>query len=77
MKAILINYSTNPTSLLLHGNVEQIPSVGGGNRQFRCKDCGHSWTEHIQSAQILSEDQEKHFEEYYGHCTIAHCTKTK
>ena len=77
MKALLINrYSENKISIL-HGNVEEIPSTHGVNKEFHCKDCGCSWIQTINSPQILSEDVEMRFKEYYRDCTIKHCTETK
>lgn len=77
MKAIKINYYSENKMAILHSNVEEIPSTHGRKKEFHCKDCGCSWVQTINSPQVLSEDEEKHFEEYYEICTIIPCTETK
>lgn len=65
MKAIEINYYLRDSRPILHTDVVQIES-SCANRHFMCRHCGQDWLEQINAkAQIISEDVEKHLDEYY------------
>lgn len=63
MKAVEHFYYTGDT--FIHSDVEEITEKGNANREFRCRCCGRSWIESINSPQILEEEVSKNLSKYY------------
>ena len=53
---------------ILHTDVVEIPRRTA-NREFMCRHCGLTWTENINSPQILSEKVENNLSNYYQNYT--------
>ena len=77
MKAIRKYYLSRPCLVIIHNDVVEIEKTHGLNREFRCQCCGVEWIESINSPQILSEDVENNFGEYYKYCECFECKKLR
>ena len=75
MKAIFSSYYNGRWNHLVHTDVTEVQRTCA-NREFRCLHCGQQWTESINSPQIISEDVEKNFDEYYPH-NVTYCEQPK
>ena len=75
MKAVLTTYYRGFREHLVHTNVVEVPKVCA-NREFKCLDCGRQWTEHNNSAQIITEEDEKRFKDYFDG-VVTYCKELK
>ena len=75
MKAVLTSYYRGYKEHWVYTDVIEVPKVCA-NREFKCLHCGQQWTEHINSPQIISEEVEKDFKDYFDG-VVNYCQKGK
>lgn len=75
MKAVSTSYYRGFEEHLVHTNVVEMPKVCA-NREFKCLHCGKQWTEHINSPQIISEEVERNFKDYFDG-VVTNCLEVK